>query len=106
MPDAGIDHEEDHVGIADGGLGLRAHAAEERFFRRLLQARRVDDAEFEVAEARLALAPVAGHARPVVHQRQLLADETIEESRFADIRPPDNGDGRRHVLSYLSYCVT
>ena len=44
------------------------------------------------AELRLALAPVAGHARPVVDQRELLPDEPVEQGRLADIRPADDRD--------------
>ena len=99
--DARIDDEEDDVGIADGGLGLRAHAAEERFLGGFFEAGRVDDAEFEVAETRLALAPVAGDAGLVVDERELLADQPVEQGRLADIRPPDDGDERRHVMCLL-----
>ena len=42
---------------------------------------------------RLALAPVAGHARPVVDQRQLLADQPVEQGGLADVGAADDGDG-------------
>ena len=53
----------------------------------------VDHPEVEPEQARLALAPVAGHARPVVDQRQLLADQPVEQGRLADIGPADDRDG-------------
>ena len=40
QPDAGVDEEEDDVGIGDRRFGLRAHAAEERPLVGLLEARR------------------------------------------------------------------
>ena len=104
--DAGIDDEEDHVGVADGGLRLGAHAAEERFLVGLLEPCGVDDAEFQVAEPSLALAAVSGDARLVVDERELLADEAVEQGRLADIGPPDDGDERRHVMSSLYVLLT
>jgi hypothetical protein len=41
---------------------------------------------------RFAYATVSRNAGRVVDQRQLLADETIEQSGLADIRPSHNGD--------------
>ena len=43
-----------------------------------------------------ALAAVAGDAGKVVDQRQALADQAIEQRRFADVRPSDNGDREAH----------
>ena len=57
----------------------------------------VDHPELEPEQARLALAAVAGHAGPVVDQRQPLADQPVEQGRFADVGPADDGDGgERH----------
>ena len=52
----------------------------------------------EVAEPRLALAPVAGDARQVVDQRQPPADQPVEQRRLADVRPADDGDAERAML--------
>ena len=93
---AGVDHEEHHVGLLDRRFGLGAHAAEERARIGLLEAGGVDDAEAQQPEPRLTLAPVAGDAGAVVDERQAPADETVEERRFADIRPSDDGDRGRH----------
>ena len=90
--DAGVDQEQHHVAIGERGLGLRAHAARQRDRVALLQPRGVDDGEGEVAEAGLALAPVAGHARLVVDQRELAADEAVEQRRLADVGSADDGD--------------
>ena len=45
-------------------------------------------------------AAVARHARPVVDQREPLADQPVEQRRFADVRPADDGDGEAHGPRY------
>ena len=47
-------------------------------------------------EKTFGFAPVAGDARGVVHQRQPPADQLVEQRRFADIGPADDGDGQGH----------
>ena len=89
---ARVDHEQHGVAIVQRRLGLRAHAAGQRGRVALLQARGVDNGEVEVAEARLALAPVARDAGLVVDQRELAADEPVEQRRLADVGPADDGD--------------
>jgi hypothetical protein len=44
-------------------------------------------------------AQVAGHARLVIDQRQPLADKAVEQGGLADIRPPDNGEGKAHLYA-------
>ena len=39
---------------------------------------------------RVALAPVAGDAGPIIDERELLADEPVEQGRFADVRTADD----------------
>ena len=97
--DARVHDEENRVGVLDRGFRLGAHAAGQRFAAALLQPRRVDDGEMQVAELGLAGAAVAGHPRLVVDQRQLLADEPVEQGRLADIRTADDGDGK--LMSYF-----
>jgi hypothetical protein len=75
---------------------LGAHAADERLLVGFLEARGIDDPEDEIAEPRLALAPVTGDAGPVVDEGEPLPDKPVEEGRLADIRPPDDGHGGRH----------
>ena len=71
----------------------------------LLEPGRVDDAEAQGAEPRLAFAAVAGDARAVVDERELLADEAVEQGRLADVRPSDDGDGGRHASPSTRYWV-
>src|SRR5829696_8496606 len=95
-PGARVHQEEDDVRLGDRRLCLVAHAGEERALLGLLEAGGVDDAEAQGAEPRVALAAVAGDARAVVDERELLADEAVEQGRLADVRPADDGNGRRH----------
>jgi len=73
-PYAGVDHEQDRVAVGERGLGLRAHATRERCRVALLQPGGVDDGEFQIAECRLAFAPVARDAGGIVDQRKLAPD--------------------------------
>ena len=92
---AGVDQEQADVGRAHGGLGLGRIRPARLSGRGVVEAGGVDGGELEVAEPRLALAPVAGDARAVVDQRQPPADQPVEQRRLADIRPADDGDAER-----------
>src|SRR5690606_24613053 len=66
----------------------------------VLPAGGVDCLEFEPQQAGVTQAPVARHAGPVVDQRQLLADQSVEQRRLADIWPADDdhlGKGACHA---------
>ena len=93
---AGIDHEEQRVGLRDRGLGLLLHARGQRALGALVEAGGIDDGEVEIAEPGLALAAVAGDARQVIDQRELLPDQAVEQRRFADIGSADNGNRKGH----------
>src|SRR3546814_4115939 len=54
--------------------------------------RGIDDAEIEPDQMRVPLAPIARHPRLIVDQRELLADEPVEQRRLADIGPADDRD--------------
>ena len=90
--DAGacIDQEQSDVAILDSRLGLQAHAARQRLRVLILIAGGVDDGEVQAQQMRLPLAPVAGHAGLVVHQRQLLADQPVEQGGLAHIGASDD----------------
>ena len=79
-----------HLGDASQLFGGRPSVG--HFAAALLQARRIDNGEVQIAELGLARATVARHPRLVVDQRQLLADEPVEQSGFADIRQTDDAD--------------
>ena len=92
-PGARIEQEQRDVGLRNGGLGLLAHPAGKRGGVLVLVTGGVDDAEIEPDEVRVALAAVAGDAGGVVDERELLADEAVEERRLADVGTADDRDG-------------
>ena len=94
-----IDQEQRGVGVAHRGFGLLAHPAGQRLRVLVLEARRVDHSEIKPEKLRLAFTAVARDARPIVDQREALADEPVEQGRFADVGPADNGDGGQGAWS-------
>src|SRR5260370_38496148 len=99
QPGARVDHEHQGVGEADRGLGLFLHPRGQRALGALVEARGIDDREFEIAETALSFAAVARDAGLVIHQRKLLSDQPIEQRRFSDIGPADNGNRKGHKRS-------
>ena len=96
QPGARVDHEHQRVGKADRGFGLLLHPRGERALGALVEAGGVDHGEFEIAEARIALAAVAGDAGLVIDQRELLPDQPVEQRRLSDIGPADDGNRKGH----------
>ena len=74
-----VDHEHQGVGEADRSLRLLLHPRGQRALDALVEACGVDDGEFEIAETSLAFAAVARDAGFVIHQRELLPDQPIEQ---------------------------
>ena len=95
----GVDHEHQGVGEADRGFGLLLHPRGQRSLDALVKACGVDDGEFEIAETPLTLAAIAGHAGFIIHQRELLPDQPVEQRRFSDIGPADDGNREGHKRS-------
>ena len=89
---ARVDHEQRGVGTFQADLGLRAHAAGERLGVLVLPPGGVDDGEVHASQDRIAHAAVARHPGLVVDQRQLLADQPVEQRRLADVGPADDDD--------------
>ena len=90
QPGTRVDDEQGDVGLAHRGGGLRAHLAEQGIGILVLVAGGVDHPEFEPEQIGLALAPVAGHARAIVDEREPFAHQPVEQGGFADVRPADN----------------
>ncbi len=95
-PGTGVDHEQHRVGGFHRGGGLRLHAAGEARGRGFVETGGVDHREVEIADMGAARAAVAGDAGLVVDQRETLANEAVEQCRFADIGPADDRDGEAH----------
>ena len=96
---ARIDHEHQRVGQRDRGFGLLLHPRGQRALGAFVEAGGIDQREFEIAETPLPFAAVARDARRVIDQRELLPDQPVEQRRFSDIGPADDGNGERHKRS-------
>src|SRR5690606_10627262 len=88
--------------FGNGKIGLTAHARFEAIAHPLFEPRRIDNDEGEIAKASLTLAPVACHARRVIHQRELAPDEAVKQRRLADIGTANNGHLKRHFMRPFS----
>ncbi len=95
---AGVDHKDDKVRFRDGLLGLLAHARRDAAGLGILQPRRVGEDDLMLADADARFLAVARQARHVVDKREPLACEAVEDGRFADIGPANDGDGIGHEL--------
>ena len=92
-----VDHEQRCIGAFQAGFGLRAHPAGQAGGIVVLPPGGVDDGEAHPRKVRVAHPAIASHAGAVVDQRQPLADQAVEQRRFADIGPADDDDGgKRH----------
>ena len=91
-PGAGIEDQQRDNGITHCGIGLLPHAPGERGGIGIFEAGGIDDGEFEIEEPCQPFAAITRDARRVVDQRQLAADEAVEERRFADIWATDDGN--------------
>ena len=75
---ARIDHEQDDVGLADGELGLLAHAVFEAAIGDILIAGGVEHPELQLGDMALRLAAVTRDAGGIIDQGDLPADEPVE----------------------------
>ena len=91
-----VDDEQGHVAFPDGCLGLGAHPGLKAFVSDVFEAGGVDQFEVKVANPPGPEATVAGHARAVVHDRQALARQAVEQGRFSDVGPADDGESEGH----------
>ncbi len=91
-----IDDEQGDIGIFDRRLCLHPHAAGQGLGVFVLITSGVDDGEFDAKQVRLPFPPIARDAGLVIDQRQLLADEPVEEGGLAHIGPPYNGNCGQH----------
>ena len=93
---AGVDHHQCEIGGIDRAFRLPAHAILQAAGRGFLEAGRINDTKAQPGKAGIALAAVARDAGLVVDNGVLPADQPVEQCRFADIRPPDDGNGGGH----------
>ena len=91
-----IDQKQDHVRLRHCRCGLRLHLSCKTLGSRTLETGRVDHPKRKIAKPSLALPPIARDARLVIDKRAPRPDQTVEERRFADIGPADNGNREGH----------
>jgi hypothetical protein len=75
---ARVDDQEHQIGIADGDLGLTAHAGRQAVVESILQPRGIDRAKLYISNTRVALTAVAGHPGLVVDDSVAPAHQAIE----------------------------
>ena len=92
----GIDHHQCEISGIDRAFRLPAHAIFQTAGRGFFQAGRIDDTELQPGKLGIALAAVARNSGLVIDNGVLPADQPVEQCRFADIRPPDDGNGGGH----------
>lgn len=95
--DPGVDHEERDIAFPDRSLGLGAHPGLQTLVRDVLESRRIDELEIDVAQPTEAKPPVSGHARAVINDRQPPARQAVEKRGLADIGAADDGDAKGHL---------
>src|SRR3546814_636053 len=86
-----VDHDEDRLGLLEAAPGGGDHRAIEPAGRRE-DARRVDQDDLRLARHRDSHQPGARRLRLGADDRDLLADERVDEGRFARIGGADDGD--------------
>ena len=93
---ARINKKEHGIGLRDGRRRLRLHPSGEALAVGIREPGRIDHLKRKVTKPSLAFPPIARDARPIVDEREARAHEAVEQGRFADIGPTDDGDGEGH----------
>jgi hypothetical protein len=94
---AGVEQEDTNIGLADGDLGLPAHARFQRTVGDIVEAGGIDQLEFEIAQAAGRFLAVAGDAGLIVDDRDLPSSEPVEQRRLAHIGASHDGCRQRHL---------
>ena len=88
----GVDDEERHVGLGEGGARLLRDLLGHHRLAAEVDAARVDEAEGLAVPLDVDVLAVARHARFGVHHGVAAAGEAIAQRRLADVRVADDGD--------------
>lgn len=88
----GINHKQNCISFRDSSLSLCAHACFQTVIGCIFKPSSIDDLKLQIVKLGIMDAPVARNARQVIDQRQLAADEAIEQCGLADIGTPDDGE--------------
>jgi hypothetical protein len=81
-----VDDEQRDIDIGERTLGLRLHPLGQRSGGGLLETGCIYDAESQVGDPSLTLAPIAGDTRRIVDEGEPPADKPVEQRGFSDIR--------------------
>ena len=91
-----IDHKQQQVGDLQRNRGFRLHLGRQHVVRVRADAARVHDFKQRRSASAFRGDAIPCHPRHVMHNGDVLAGKTVEESGFADIRAANNGDGFDH----------
>lgn len=94
---AAIDDEDHDIGFNHGLARLLGHLSHDAFLGNGFEAAGIDGDERTVADPAFAVVAIARQARNIRNQRVTRARQTVEEGRFADIRPPYKGNDWFHA---------
>src|SRR3546814_253195 len=75
---ARVNQEQRHISRRHRRFRLHTHPSRQALWILILIACCIDDAKIKAKQMRIAFPPIAGNTRPVIDERQLLADEPIE----------------------------
>ncbi len=79
QPIAGIDHQENHIGLQDRQPGLAGHGRNDSVLDDGLKAAGIDRDETTITDLCLPIVAVPSQARTIVNQRRPTAGEPIEQ---------------------------
>jgi hypothetical protein len=95
----GVDHHQREIGFGQRRFGLLPQPSLDAVLGAFGQTGGVDRPERDRTDPASALDAVAGDAGRRIDQRLAPPDQTVEQGRFADVRPTDDRDRERHRRS-------
>ena len=93
---AGINDKQDRIRISNRRFCLQPHPASQRCRIGLFKACGVDDRKIEITQMGVPFATITCHARLVIDQGQFLTNQTVEQSRFANVGTANDGQSKGH----------
>jgi hypothetical protein len=95
-----IDKEEHSIRLRYRRCRLRLHSPRKALALGIFETGGVDQLEREITEPTVTFSPIARDARPIVDQREMAADEAVEQRRFAHIGAADDHEGKTHGRNF------
>ena len=105
-----VDQKQTHIRLGNCGARLLPHTPLQAVFVCLFKTGSIYHLKFELTNRGVGKSAVTGYTRCIVNKRKLLANQPVEQCRFAHIGPTNNGDGKAHflcptVLPLVSSCL-